>query len=307
MLWGQVLHYDICGIVCYTVVMARPLRIEYAGALYHITSRGDRRESIYEDDDDRKTFLSVLESVVERFGWLCHGYCLMGNHYHLLVETPRPNLSRGMRQLNGVYTQRFNRSHGRVGHVFQGRFKGIVIEKENHLLEVCRYIVLNPVRAGMVEHPRQWRWSSYRATAGLREPPGFLSTDWILSQFGKRRADAQREYRRFVREGLGKESPWESLAGGLLLGSEKFVARCRGLLSGNEELSEIPRQQKYLGRPPLSALFDGIGPTDKKNRNAAMASAYLEHGYTMTSIAEFLSLHYVTVSRAVSTYEKEMS
>ena len=109
--------------------MARPLRIEYAGALYHITSRGDRRESICEDDNDRKTFLSVLKSVVGRFECLCHGYCLMDNHYHLLVETPQPNLSRGMRQLNGVYTQRFNRSHGRVGHVFQGRFKGIVIEK----------------------------------------------------------------------------------------------------------------------------------------------------------------------------------
>ncbi len=291
----------------YTVVMARPLRIEYAGALYHITSRGDRRESIYEDDDDRKMFLSVLESVVGRFGWLCHGYCLMGNHYHLLVETPQPNLSRGMRQLNGVYTQRFNRSHGRVGHVFQGRFKAIVIEKENHLLEVCRYIMLNPVRAGMVEHPRQWRWSSYRATAGLRKPPGFLSSDWILSQFGKRRADAQREYRRFVRQGLDEGAPWEGLACGLLLGSEEFIARCRELFSDSRELSEISREQRYMGRPSLSALLDDIVSTDKNRRNAAMASAYLKHGYTMKVIADFMGVHYKTVSRAVSTYESKMS
>ena len=251
--------------------------------------------------------MSVLKSVIDRFEWLCHGYCLMDNHYHLLVETPQPNLSRGMRQLNGVYTQRFNRSHGRVGHVFQGRFKGIAIEKENHLLEVCRYIVLNPVRAGMVEDPRQWRWSSYRATAGLRKPPDFLSTDWILSQFGKQRADAQRGYRKFVREGLDERAPWEGLAGGLLLGSEEFIARCRELLSASRELSEISREQRHTGRPSLPALLDRIDPADKKRRNAAMASAYLKHGYTMKMIADFMGIHYKTVSRAISTYESKMS
>jgi len=271
-----------------------------------VTSRGDRREQIFEGDGDRETFLAVLESVVDRFKWLCHGYCLMGNHYHLLLETPVPNLSRGMRQLNGVYTQRFNRRHDRIGHVYQGRYKGTVIEKENHLLEVCRYTVLNPVRAGIVDRPEHWRWSSYRPTAGLSKPPEFLSIHWVLSQFGKRLTDAQREYRRFIREGLRERSPWEGLAGGFLLGSEEFVAQCRARLTGDTDLSEMPCEQSHLGRPQLSELLGNIGPTDKSKRNAAIASAYLEHGYTMKSIADFLGLHYMTVSRAVNAHEKKM-
>ena len=136
--------------------MARPLRLEFAGALYHITSRGDGREAIYLSDGDRELYLEVFAEVCEHCNWLCHAYCLMGNHYHLLVETPDANLSKGMRHLNGVYTQRFNRRHQRVGHVFQGRYKAILIQKESYLLEVARYIVLNPVRAGMVKHPESW-------------------------------------------------------------------------------------------------------------------------------------------------------
>ena len=141
--------------------MARPLRIEFSGALYHITSRGDRREAIYEDDDDRELFLGTLSEVVERFNWLCHSYCLMTNHYHLVVETPDANLSKGMRHLNGVFTQATNRRHRRSGRLFQGRFKGILVDKESYLLELSRYVVLNPVRAGMVKRPEDWHWSSY--------------------------------------------------------------------------------------------------------------------------------------------------
>ncbi|NVK43915.1 MAG: transposase [Oceanospirillaceae bacterium] len=129
--------------------MARPLRLEFAGALYHLTSRGNRRELIYETDEDRCVFLAVLDEVCETFNWVCHAYCMMGNHYHLLIETPEGNLSQGMRQLNGVYTQRFNRQHRRVGHLLQGRYKAILVEKDAYLLELARYIVLNPVRAEM--------------------------------------------------------------------------------------------------------------------------------------------------------------
>ena len=204
--------------------MARPLRIEYASALYHVTSRGDRGEAIYEDDGDRQVFLTVLENVVQRFGWVCHAYCLMGNHYHLLLETPIPNLARGMRQISGVYTQKYNFMHRKVGHLFQGRYKAIVIEKDAHLMEVCRYVVLNPVRALLVERPREWRWSSYRATAGLRDNPPFLTTDWILSQLGGRRRAAQQAYRAFVREGRLDASPWDVLVDGLVLGSGAFAA-----------------------------------------------------------------------------------
>lgn len=137
--------------------MARPLRIEFNGALYHVTSRGDRHEAIHEDDKDRERFLEVLAEVVERFNWVCHAYCLMSNHYHLVVETPDANLSKGMRQLNGVYTQASNRRHHRSGHLFQGRFKGILVDKDSYLLELTRYVVLNPVRARMVKAPGKTR------------------------------------------------------------------------------------------------------------------------------------------------------
>ena len=147
--------------------------------------------------------MEILADVVNRFGWICHAYCLMTNHYHLLIETPDANLSRGMQYLNGVFTQRFNRTHERVGHVMQGRFRSIVVEKESHLLELARYVVLNPVRAKMVRRVRDWKWSSYRATAGQEDPLPFLTVTWILSQFGTNPMDVVTSYRKFVREGRG--------------------------------------------------------------------------------------------------------
>ncbi len=163
--------------------MARPLRLAYPGAFYHVTTRGNARQAIYLDAQDRQMFLAGLEEVVTRYHWRCHAYCLMDNHYHLLLETPQENLSAGMRQLNGVYTQRFNRCHARVGHVFQGRFKAVLVERDSYLLELCRYVVLNPVPAGMVKQPERYRWSSYRATAGLEKAPEWLTRAWVLGQF----------------------------------------------------------------------------------------------------------------------------
>ena len=156
--------------------MARPLRLEFAGALYHVTARGDGREDIYRADGDRRLFLDVLAEVWERCNWTVHAYCLMTNHYHLLVETPDANLAKGMRQLNGVYTQRFNRTYERVGHVFQGRYKAILVQKETYLLELARYVVLNPVRARMVRRAGDWPWSSYRAMVGEAAAPEWLQT-----------------------------------------------------------------------------------------------------------------------------------
>jgi REP element-mobilizing transposase RayT len=161
--------------------MARPLRIEFPGAVYHVTSRGNAKQDIFIDEEDRSLFFDVLTIVVERFNWFYHAYCLMGSHYHLLIETPDGNLSKGMRELNGVYTQGFNQRHRRVGHLFQGRYKAIIVEKDHHLMSLCRYVVLNPVRIGLIERPEQWKWSSYRATIGLVERVSFLTIDWILS------------------------------------------------------------------------------------------------------------------------------
>jgi len=219
---GQVYNIDILFLKRYSASMARPLRIEFSGAVYHITSRGNERKAIFRDDQDRKMFLTTLEDVTHRYNWLCHAYCLMENHYHVLIETPDGNLSIGMRQLNGVYTQRFNMRHGRVGHLFQGRFKAVLVQKDSHLLEACRYVVLNPVRAKRVQRPEQWAWSSYGATAGWRKPPACLVTDWVLSQFGSERKKAEAAYRKFVRDGIGAESIWKDVRAQSVLGEGDF-------------------------------------------------------------------------------------
>ncbi len=203
--------------------MARPLRIEFSGALYHVASRGDGQEDIYLEDKDRDAYLDILKETCKRFNWILHAYCLMDNHYHLLIETPDANLSKGMRQLNGVYTQRFNRHHDQVGHVFQGRYKAILVEKESYLLELARYIVLNPVRAQMVRSAKDWSWSSYRATAGLIKSEKWLTVDWILSVFAVRKTTAEKRYREFVSEGRNQPKPWEQLRNQIYLGSDKFV------------------------------------------------------------------------------------
>jgi putative transposase len=160
--------------------MSRPIRIEFSDALYHVTARGNRRENIFEDDQDRLTFLMTLEQVIKQFNWTCYAWCLMDNHYHLLIQTPDSNLSKGMRQLNGVFTQACNRRHRRVGHLFQGRFKAILVDRDAYLLELARYIVLNPVRAGMVKKPNDWAWSSYRASMGLVPAPPWFAEEGLL-------------------------------------------------------------------------------------------------------------------------------
>ncbi|SDB55897.1 REP element-mobilizing transposase RayT [Desulfonatronum thiosulfatophilum] len=278
--------------------MARPLRIEFPGALYHVTARGNARSEIYLGDGDRLLFLSILADLVERYNWICHGYCLMGNHYHLLIETPDGNLSEGMRQLNGIYTQKFNRTHGRVGHVFcQGRFKSIVVDKDSHLLELCRYVVLNPVRAGMARHPKDYPWSSYCATAGLKKKLGLLTSDWILSQFGNDRQKAQQEYRKFVLAGISEESPWKKLVGQCLLGAESFLEKLSPFLREKAVFTEIPRVQRFALRPSLEVLLPER--QSKPSRNKAIAAAHIDHGYSQQSIAAHLGLHYATVSRII--------
>ena len=277
--------------------MARPLRLEFPGALYHLTARGNARAAIYHDDADHAAFLDLYAEVAERFGWRCHAYCMMPNHYHWVVATPEANLSRGMRQLNGVYTQRFNRRHARAGHVFQGRFKAILVEREAYLKVLARYVVLNPVRAGLVRRAQDWRWSSYRATAGLSRGPAWLDVAWLLAQFGANRARAQRAYRQFVAEGRRAEPVWESLRDHMYLGGEDFVARLKAGLPETGDLSEVPRAQ----RAAAPSLAEIAGTSD--TAHDAMARAYLSGGHTMKAIAEHFGVHYATVSRAVRRYE----
>jgi len=284
--------------------MARPLRIEYDGALYHVTSRGNERKPIFKDDEDRKLFLTKLWQVSERFYWLCHAYCLMDNHYHLVIETPDGNLSKGMRQLNGVYTQAFNRRHHRVGHLFQGRFQGILVQKESHYLEVCRYVVLNPARAKAVKQPREWAWSSYGATGGLAAVPRCLTVEEILSHFGQRRGPAQEKYREYVGEGIAGGTIWENLEARSLLGLEGFADALRGHVTGKETVREIPKGQRLIGRASLKKLFDEAG-RGKAKRDRMIAKAVNEHGYSQMEVARHLKLHYSTISRLLKSVNEE--
>jgi len=279
--------------------MARPLRIEFAGALYHVTARGNAQEDIYRDDRDRQQFLSLLHNAVKRYDWYCHAYCLMDNHYHLLIETSAPTLSKGMKFLNGTYTQYFNRQHRRVGHVFQGRFKAILIQKEAYLLELARYIALNPVRARMVRSAKEWRWSSYRATAGYDESDACLTTEWILAGFAKTKKDAQQRYREFVQEGKGQPSPWQQLKNQIYLGDDDFVNDMQSKLDPDQSLKDIPKKQK---RPPVKPL--AYFAERYKTRDESMAQAYWSGHYTLAQVGEHFGVSYATVSRAVKQAEK---
>jgi Transposase and inactivated derivatives len=278
--------------------MARPLRTELAGGVYHVTSRGDRREDIYFGDADRLAWLDVLGRVCGRFNWVCHAWCQMSNHYHIVVETVEGNLSPGMRQLNGVYTQQVNRTHGRVGHVFQGRYKGILVERESYLLELARYVVLNPVRAGMVGDAGKWPWSSYAAMVGEAPAPPWLRIDWILGQFGGGRVDAVKGYVDYVRAGVGLPSIWGDLRGQVYLGSDAFLRRIQTLFD-KPGIDEIPRAQRRPLAQPLAHYRAAIA-----DPQAAMAAAYASGDYTMQQIAEGFGVHYSTVSRAVKREEK---
>ncbi len=275
--------------------MARPLRLEFPGALYHITSRGDRRETIFVQDGDRSMFLALFGDVCHRFDWRCHGFCLMSNHYHLVVETTIANLSRGMRQLNGVYTQRFNRCYGHVGHVFQGRYKAIVVDKDQYLLELSRYVVLNPVRVGMVHAAGEWAWSSYRAMIGKARTPYWLATDAVLGMLDRQRSVARRRYIQFVIEGKDKPSIWKQLTQELYLGDEQFVERVQRLSGNDDAIPEVPRVQTR----PAAASIERIAD-ETKNPQQAMKRAYASGYYTLKDIADFFGVHYSTVSRAVN-------
>lgn len=279
--------------------MARPLRIEYSGAVYHITSRGNERKSIFRDNEDRETFLDVLKNVNRRYNYLCHAYCLMDNHYHIIIETPDGNLSRGMRQLNGVYTQRFNKRHNRVGHIFQGRYKAILIQKESHLLEVCRYVVLNPVRAKAVNRPEGWEWSSYCATAEIKKPHSCLTTGWILGQFSSKTGLARKRYKEFVKGGIGMETIWADVNGQILLGDDDFIERLEVYLKRYEDIKEIPKSQRYTNRPSLDRIFDERGLIDKKNRDKGISKAVERYGYAQKDVADYLGMHYSTISRLI--------
>ncbi len=276
--------------------MARSLRIQYAGALYHIISRGNGQAPIFADDTDKEAFLDLLTRVNKKYNLICHAYCLMNNHYHLVIETPDGNLSAAMRQLNGVYTGTFNRRHQRSGHVFQGRYKAILVQKESYLLEVIRYVALNPIRAKIAKLPRDYAWSSYTATVGLANAHPCLFVDWVLAQFDERKKSAQERYSRFVSEGLDKTLPLPSHP--LICGDINFARKIGDLVKEPDLLKEIPKAQRYVDRPSVETLFSLAN--DRKERNQMIKKAIYKWGHSQKEIADHLNLHYSTISRLVN-------
>jgi putative transposase len=251
----------------------------------------------------------VLSEAVQLFAWRLHAYVLMGNHYHLLLETPEANLSRGMHRVNAVYSQAFNRRHERVGHLLQGRFKAILVEKERHLLELVRYVVLNPVRAGLARDPADWPWSNYLATAGLREAPEWLETEWTIDQFG-RGADARSAYREFVVAGShGLEKPWTRITNQLFLGGEDFRRRVRAMRVDQSVSSEVPRAQRSAIRPNLpeivraAASVLAVDPSEiRKQRRTPLRLAVAYIG-RMDGLAQLSELGAALEVAAVSASE----
>ncbi|MBQ0798870.1 MAG: transposase [Porticoccaceae bacterium] len=221
-------------------------------------------------------------------------------HYHLLIETPDSNLSKGMRQLNGMYTQAFNRMNNRVGHVFQGRYKAILVEKDSYLLELSRYIVLNPVRANMVRSAKEWPWSSYRSTVGAVKGLSCLNTEWLLAAFAKRKSVAIEKYKQFVAQGTGQLSPWDMLRKQMYLGSDKFVEEMQALIDGDKELSEIPSSQRRPAPKPLAEYKNA-----SEDRNTAIISAYKSGGYTLKEIGDYFGLHYASVSGIIRNHKSK--
>jgi putative transposase len=226
--------------------MSRPLRLEYPGAWWHILNRGVDREDIFLDDRDRRRFLRLLAVAIPHFRWRLHAYVLMSNHYHLLVETIEPTLSRGMKKIGGDYALWFNKRHRRVGHLFQARFTAHLIDSDEYLLTVARYIVLNPVRAHIVEDALQWPWSSARATAGCAIVPPWLTTDVILGRFHPESSTARQLYRGFMHDASSAKSPWRNLVGQVYLGGATFIDRIQQRIDARQRSDEHPRAQRIV-------------------------------------------------------------
>ena len=236
--------------------MSRPLRIEYPGSLHHVTSRGNAKQNIFLDDRDRELFLRLLGTCVERFSWILTAYVLMSNHFHLVIQLTEETLSRGMQWLNGDYSRKFNRRHKRVGHLLQGRPDIRLIEEEIYGLEVLRYVVLNPVRAGIVGRPEEYAWSSHRAVLGEAPAPKWLAVDDVLIQFGSERRLARAAYRDFTDAALGREmNLWRDLVGQIYLGSEDWTKSVRARVDLRPRADAHPRQQRLIGHPSMSQVI----------------------------------------------------
>jgi putative transposase len=263
--------------------MARPLRICYPGAFYHITARGNERKKIFLNDRDREKFLSYLGSATERYGAAIHVYCLMGNHYHLLLETPSGNITAIMHHINGAYTTYFNIKRNRSGHLLQGRYKAILVDVDEYAEELSRYIHLNPVRAGVVAKPEEYRWSSYQDYIGQRKGEEWLHQELVLGFFDNTQLGARHNYRKFVEIAIGQknESPWSNIMHSTFLGGQEFIAQIKEKHIGEDKsASDIPALKSLKSRPSMEqiqkevASLIGLKPAVKKQVNLYICQRY---------------------------------
>lgn len=264
--------------------MARELRIEYLGAYYHITSRGNERKNIYRSNKDREKFLSYLKSAYLKYGAVIHAYCLMNNHYHLFMETPKGNLSKIMLHINGAYTNYFNIRHKRRGHLFQGRYKAILVEADSYAGELSRYIHLNPVRASMVELPEKYDWSSYRYYIGKRRRPDWLTEDAILSYFGNNNVQARKNYREFVNARIGSksDSPLEKTVASVILGSDDFIELIKDkYIDCKKRDKNVPTIKKLRESPDIEETYKQVEALCENDTSLSRKiTIYLFHTYT---------------------------
>ncbi len=292
--------------------MARPLRIEYPGAFYHITARGNEQKDIFRDNKDRQRFLEYLETAIGRYKAVIHVYCLMSNHYHLLLSTPEGNLSQIMRHINGGYTTWFNKKHNRFGHLFQGRYKAILVDADPYAGELSRYIHLNPVRAGMVRRSEQYQWSSYAAYIDKAKPPRWLTTDWLLQYFGQKPAAAKRAHILFVNAAVDRdeEDPLIEATSTLILGKTDFINAIREkYLSGKEKGRDIPAL-KELTKNSLEGIIKTAQEEFRgKPDLARKAAIYLSHRYSGRQLREIgnkFGIGESAVSQAGSRFELDI-
>jgi REP element-mobilizing transposase RayT len=285
--------------------MARPLRIEYPGAFYHVTSRGNERREIFKSQKDREKFLLYLESAGVRYGAVIHAYCLMSNHYHLLLETPAGNLSQIMRHVNGAYTTYFNVKRKRAGHLFQGRYKAILVEADEYAAELSRYIHLNPVRAEMVARPEEHPWSSYRCYIGQSRAPEWLKTDFILGFFGGDNAKAHKGYRAFTEDLLAREydSPLEGAVASTVLGSPEFVADVSERnLGDHRDGRNHPALKQLTQRPSMNEIVAKVATVELRDekllRNLSIYCCRKYSGAKLKEIGERFGISDAAISQA---------
>lgn len=274
--------------------MARGPRVQLRGAIYHVMSRGNRKACIFEDDADRRRFEVLLGEMADRYRLRCQSYCLMPNHYHAVVESADANLSSAMQWLNGVFAQKSNHRHQRTGHLLQGRFKSILVGDDIYLRTVNAYVVLNPVRAGLVAEPSEWRWSSYRATVGLKAAPAWLDLRWLNWVFGGRSTlVAQQRFQEFVGAAGEQSAP----ADPLVHGDQLLREHVRAEIGETLHHLRLPREYRALARPSLAELFPSRMP--KAERNRTILRAHVVHGYRLSEVADCLFVHPNTISRIV--------